>query len=328
MKATVEATPNIAVVKYWGKRDTRLMLPLNSSISITLDDTLKTRTTVEFSKNFREDELVLNGQKHALKDEQKRQLDIVRKRAKISLNAKIASENFLPTAAGFASSASGMAALAIAASKAAGLDLSSRELSMLARIGSGSACRSVLGGFVEWQAGNNADGLDSFAIQIAQESHWPELRNIITIVDARQKKVPSRTGMQRTVETSKLFKKRIQTIGDTLSGMKTAILKKDFEKFAIITMQESNSLHSVMLDTFPPIIYLSDASKEVMEAIHSLNEENGKIIAAYTFDAGPNAHVFTLQKYENEVKKALQMPEVKETITCKVGSGPKLINTP
>lgn len=328
--ATAEATANIALVKYWGKRDEKLILPQQGSLSVTMDETLKTRTTVLFSKNLREDEIWLDGKKLNLKDkeikEKLQQLEIIRKMAKIKDKARIVSINCFPTGAGFASSAAGLAALALAASKAAGLNLSLKELSILARLGSGSACRSVFGGFVEWKRGKKEDGSDSFAVQIAPPEHWPQLRNIIAIVSPKKKKIPSRIAMRQTVATSILYKARLEYLPGLIKRMKKAILEKDFQTLAELTMRESNNLHSVMLDTFPPIIYLTDVSKEIIFKVHEINEKEGKYIAAYTFDAGPQAHIFTLENYVPKIKKVLsQIKGIKKFLICKVGKGPKYI---
>ncbi len=332
MRATVEATPNIAVVKYWGKRDEKLILPTNPSLSFTMDETLKTRTTVVFSPIFKHDELWLNGQKMDLHEKETAervvQLDLVRQIAGIKHKAKVASINGFPTAAGFASSAAGLAALACASSKAAGLTLSPKELSILARRGSGSACRSVMGGCVEWTMGKKTDGSDSFAEQLAPASHWPELRNVIAVVDAKKKKVSSRAGMKQTIATSPLYAARLAYIPDLMRDIKAAVLAKDFAKFGEYTMRESSNMHAVMLDTWPPITYLNDHSKEIMHAVNDYNQSAGAIQAAYTFDAGPNAHVYTTESQVKTVKKMLEnIDGVQKIIVCKIGNGPQYLQS-
>ncbi len=326
MISTVEATPNIAVVKYWGKRDEKLILPQEGSISATMDETLRTRTTVVFDESFKQDEAWLNGKK--LEDRElgeiSRMLDIIRQAGKTKMRAKMASLNCFPTAAGFASSASGMAALACAGTAALGLKLTARELSIIARQGSGSACRSVLGGWVEWKRGAKTDGSDSYAEQIADENHWPEIRNVIAITEKKKKKVSSRAGMKQTVDTSSLFQKRIADLPKVLGAMRTAIRKRDLESFLGITMKESSNMHAVMLDTWPPILYLNDISREIIYAVQDYNAAKGTLEAGYTFDAGPNAHVYTTEKSVPEVKSLLSEIEgVEKVMVCKVGSGPK-----
>ncbi|MGB9695575.1 MAG: diphosphomevalonate decarboxylase [Candidatus Micrarchaeia archaeon] len=327
-RATAEATANIALVKYWGKRDEKLILPKEGSISATMDEQLKTRTTVMFSDKFLKDELILNGKKMEGKDTEERlqQLDVVRKKAGTNLKAKIVSLNCFPTAAGFASSAAGLAALAVAAVAALDLKVDSKELSILSRLGSGSACRSVLGGFVEWKKGCKADGSDSYAVQIAQSSHWPEFRNVIAIVESGKKKVSSRAGMKQTVATSLLYPARLNYLPKLIENVKAAILNKDLPKLLEMVMRDSNNMHATMLDTWPPIMYLNDVSKEIIYAIHDYNTSAGEIKAGYTFDAGPNAHIFTIEKYVPEIKKILEEIEgVQKIMVCKIGNGPKIL---
>ncbi|MFH0922798.1 MAG: diphosphomevalonate decarboxylase [Candidatus Micrarchaeota archaeon] len=328
---TCEATANIAVVKYWGKRDEKLILPQEGSLSFTMDEQLKTRTSVLFSDKLASDELWLNNKKMDLAEkdtaERLQQLDIIRQKAGIQSKAKIVSVNCFPTAAGFASSAAGLAALACAASKAAGLNLTSDELSILARLGSGSACRSVLGGFVEWKRGTKADGSDCVAVQIAPASHWPELRNVIGITDPKQKKVSSRAGMKQTVATSALYPARLAYLPKLIEDMKNAVLAKDFATFGLLTMRESSNMHAVMLDTWPPIMYLNDISKQAVYAINDWNASKGAIDAAYTFDAGPNPHVYTTEKNAAEIRKLLtEIEGMQKTMVCKVGEGPKYLD--
>ena len=325
-KSTWLATPNIAVVKYWGKRDNLLNLPDNGSISVTMDESLRTVTTVEFDPALKRDGLVLNGERAGEGELARvsKVLDAIRKKAGIRAKAQVASENNFPTAAGIASSASGFAALACAGVDAAGLDATSRELSVFARLGSGSACRSVLGGFVEWKMGSKKDGSDSYAVQIAPASHWSELRNVIAITNPERKKVGSAHGMEITAKTSKLYPERVRLNPKILGMMKRAIRGRRLEEFLTLTMRESSHLHAVMLDSFPPIMYLNDISREIMNAVLEYNESKGKVCAGYTFDAGPNAHVYTVAKYESEVKDLLSgISGVQKIMVCRPGKGPR-----
>ena len=325
-KSTWAATPNIALVKYWGKKDNRLNMPMNGSVSATMDRTLRTVTTVEFDAGLLKDELVLNGKEAEWQEVARASsvLDAVRAQAKIKTRARVASENNFPTAAGIASSASGFAALACAGADAAGLKCTSRELSIFARLGSGSACRSVLGGFVEWKAGHRRDGLDSYAVQVAPASHWPAMRNVIAITDSGRKSIGSAEGMELTARTSTLYPERVRSRPRIIAMMKKAILSRDLPQFLELTMRESSHMHAVMLDTFPPIIYLNDVSREIIRAVHGFNAEKGATVAGYTFDAGPNAHVYTVEKYAGEVERMLNgIAGVQKTIVCRVGSGPR-----
>lgn len=328
--ATCECTPNNALIKYWGKRDEKLFLPTNSSFSVCMDEQLVTRTTVVFSPEFKQDEGWLDG-KNLSADEMSsatKIFNLLRAKAKKNWFGRFASKNDFPTAAGFASSASGMAALAIAGAAALGLKLSLQELSIIARQGSGSACRSVLGGFVEWRKGEKADGSDSFAVQVASPGYWPELRCVIAIVAEEKKKVSSRSGMKQTIQTSSLFQQRLKQMPQKLEQAKQFVLSKNLPALLELVMRESNSMHACMLDTFPPVTYLNDSSRQVISAIHQLNEAKGAVIAGYTFDAGPNAHVYTVEKHVAEVKKLLEgLDGVKKTIVSKVGAGPNLSST-
>ncbi|XP_075289521.1 LOW QUALITY PROTEIN: diphosphomevalonate decarboxylase [Opisthocomus hoazin] len=220
---TCTAPVNIAVIKYWGKRDNDLILPINSSLSVTLhQDQLKTTTTAATSRDFAEDRLWLNGEEadvghprlQACLREVRR---LARKRrgdgdaVPLSLSYKIhiATENNFPTAAGLASSAAGYACLVSALARLYGVE---GELSEAARRGSGSACRSMLGGFVQWQRGERPDGSDSLAHQVAPETHWPQLRVLVLVVSGEKKEVGSTAGMQTSVDTSPLLKHRAEAV--------------------------------------------------------------------------------------------------------------------
>ncbi|NXF09438.1 MVD1 decarboxylase, partial [Smithornis capensis] len=305
--ATCTAPVNIAVIKYWGKRDTDLILPINSSLSVTLhQDQLKTTTTAAASRDFTEDRLWLNGAEvdvghprvQACLREVRR---LARKRrggsedtATLSLSYKVhvASENNFPTAAGLASSAAGYACLVSALARLYGVE---DELSEVARRGSGSACRSMLGGFVQWQRGERPDGTDSLAQQVAPETHWPELRVLVLVVSGEKKPVGSTAGMQTSVETSPLLKHRAEVVvPERLAQMIRHIQERDFEGFGQLAMRDSNQFHATCLDTFPPIFYLSDLSRHIIALAHRYNAHHGHTKVAYTFDAGPNAVIFML----------------------------------
>lgn len=210
---------------------------------------------------------------------------------------KIVSENNFPTAAGLASSAAGFAALVQAIANLYELPDSPAELSIIARQGSGSACRSLFGGYVAWRMGDNKDGSDSKADLVAPASHWPSMRALILVVSAAKKGVSSSSGMQQTVATSGLFKSRIETVVPAnMALMEDAIKNRDFPKFAEVTMRDSNSFHSTCADTYPPIFYMNDVSRAAIRAVEAINAQAGKTIAAYTFDAGPNAVIYYLEE--------------------------------
>ncbi|AET38242.1 diphosphomevalonate decarboxylase MVD1 Ecym_2521 [Eremothecium cymbalariae DBVPG len=213
----------------------------------------------------------------------------------------IVSENNFPTAAGLASSAAGFAALVMAVARLYQLPQDESELSKIARKGSGSACRSLYGGYVAWEMGELEDGSDSKASQIADVDHWPEIKAAILVVSADKKDTPSTSGMQLTVNSSDLFQQRIQNVvPNRYEEMTKAIIDKDFPKFAELTMKDSNSFHATCLDSFPPIFYMNDTSKKIVKLCHLINEYYKENIVAYTFDAGPNAVLYYLA--ENETR--------------------------
>lgn len=177
------------------------------------------------------------------------------------------------------------------------LPQSSTELSLIARQGSGSACRSLLGGYVAWDAGSLPDGSDSKARVVAPKEHWPGMRALILVASAEKKSVSSTSGMQTTVATSSLFRTRAEhVVPRAMREMENAIAEKDFGTFAKVTMRESNSFHACCMDTDPPIFYLNDTSRAAIRAVESINERAGKLVAAYTFDAGPNCVVYYLEE--------------------------------
>jgi diphosphomevalonate decarboxylase len=223
-----------------------------------------------------------------------------------TLKLHIITQNNFPTAAGLASSASGFSCLAFALAKFYQLPLSNSDISIFARIGSGSACRSLYGGFVLWDKGQATDGSDSMAVQVAPASHWPQIEALILIVSDSKKHTSSTNGMQTTVQTSNLLKYRLEhTVPTRIADMKTAIINKDFDTFAEITMRDSNEFHAVCMDTFPPISYLTNASHAVIRLISIYNNvtatNTSKYKAAYTFDAGPNPVIFTLKQNTAEL---------------------------
>lgn len=213
----------------------------------------------------------------------------------------VVSENNFPTAAGLASSASGYACLVFTLAQLYGIK--KQEISDIARLGSGSACRSIYGGFVQWQRGVQIDGKDSIAVQVAPASHWPDLHVLILVVNDAKKKVGSTSGMARSVVTSELIKYRVEKcVSQRIHSMTQAIKDRDFPKFAETTMKDSNQFHAICLDTFPPCVYMNDTSHAIVSYVHMFNKHEGETKVAYTFDAGPNACLYLLEK---NVKRVL-----------------------
>lgn len=323
---TVSAPTNIACIKYWGKADPVLNTPINSSVSVTLDmEDLRAITTASASTEFEKDRLILNGEEEDIENSARFQACIthirrlaqdrvdeagnviVRKEDWPQYKVLVVSRNTFPTAAGLASSAAGYAALVFALAKLFNAKESYEgEFSAIARQGSGSACRSLYGGFVRWEMGKAADAKDSHAIQIANEHHWPQLRALIMVVSDAKKDTSSTSGMSTSVKTSELLQHRASAIvPGRLERIEAAYLERNFEEFGRITMQDSNQFHATCLDTYPPIFYMNDVSRSIIRIITAYNKYYSQIRAAYTFDAGPNAVIYTLEPYVDELLSAL-----------------------
>src|SRR5512134_963645 len=283
--ATAIANPNLAFIKYWGNRENALRLPMNGSISMNLDG-LYTRTTVSFQPSLPYDELIINGHEIAGPGRERVSyiLDLIRDMANLRESAEVMTENNFPPGAGIASSAAAFAALALAGSKAAGLDLSEKDLSRLARRGSGSAARSIPGGFVEWQAGEGEE--DCFAFSIAEPDHW-KLVDCVAIVSAAHKKTGSTEG-HSIAPTSPLQNARVADAPRRLEICRNAILNCDFDAFASIVELDSDMMHSVMMTSTPALHYWKPASLEVMNCVRQWRMDG--IQVCYTADAGPSVH--------------------------------------
>ncbi|CAN6566901.1 unnamed protein product [Malus baccata var. baccata] len=308
LMVTAQTPTNIAVIKYWGKRDEKLILPVNDSISVTLDPAhLCTTTTVSVSPTFDQDRMWLNGEEISISggrfqsclreirsgatdvDDKEKGIKITKKDWE-KLHVHISSYNNFPTAAGLASSAAGFACLVFALGKLMNVKEDHSQLSAIARQGSGSACRSLYGGFVKWIMGKDDKGTDSLAVQLADEKHWDELVIVIAVVSSRQKETSSTTGMRDTVETSLLLQHRAkEVVPKRILKMEEAIKNRDFASFAQLTCTDSNQFHAVCLDTCPPIFYMNDTSHRIISLVEKWNRAEGTPQVAYTFDAGPNA---------------------------------------
>lgn len=290
MKKTAIAHPNIALIKYWGKRNEKLNLPYNTTIAINLSN-LWTITTVDVSERYDQDEIVINEKKE--KKEVKKViyfLDLVRKLAKRKEKVKVVSRNNFPIASGLASSSSGFAALALASSVAFGLNLSEKELSILARLGSGSACRSVPSGFVEWKKGKNSK--DSYAFTIFSPNYWT-IKILTLVVTQKKKEVLSNDG-HLLASTSPFFKKRISLIDKKINRLKKAIVMKDFLSFGKIIEQEALEMHAIALTSKTPLVYWNERTVFWIKKIFELRKQG--FLVFFTIDAGPNLHLFCLEK--------------------------------
>ena len=255
--ATAISCPNIALIKYWGNRDERLRLPANGSISMNLGG-LYTRSQVVFDEAFEEDSLELNGAETVGPALERVQhiSGPLRQLSGSNHKARVISENNFPIGTGIASSASAFASLALAASTAAGLELSERQLSRLARLGSGSASRSVPGGYVEWLTGEKDE--ESYAYTIAPADHW-KLADCVAIVSQAHKPTGSSEG-HPLAETSPLQAARVADTPRRLVLCRQAILDRDFESLAELVELDSNLMHAVMMTSMPPLLYWQPAT--------------------------------------------------------------------
>jgi diphosphomevalonate decarboxylase len=320
--ATALAHPNIALIKYWGNRDDGLRLPASGSISMNLGG-LETVTTVAFDPQLRDDEFVFDGvrQTGPALARVSTHLDRLRVKAESARKARVESRNNFPLGAGIASSASGFAALTVAGAAALGLPLSERELSILARRESGSAARSIPGGFVEWYAADTDE--ESYAESIAPPSHWA-LMDVIAILDGRPKQTGSAEG-NRLARTSPLQTARVADAPRRLDICRRAVLERDFMLLAEIVEQDTRRMHDVMRTSTPALNYLLPATEELMRAIPAWRV--GGLPVAYTIDAGPNVHCLCPAESAAEVERRLrENPAVQRILVARPGGGARMIN--
>ncbi len=322
-KATARAHPNIALIKYWGNLNHEQRLPANTSLSITLGD-LETRTMVFFDDRLKADEIFIDGAPASETASQRVQthLDRIRRIADIETRASVDSKSTFPSGAGIASSASAFAALTLAAVVACDLQLDPRELSRLARQGSGSASRSMFGGFVVWHAGET--DAESYAESIAGKNHWP-LVDLIAIVDASHKTVGSSQG-HRLAETSPLQNARLADAPRRLAICLQAIMQRDFSALATIVEQDSNMMHAVMMTSNPALLYWSPATIELMKTVTRLRSEGLSI--CYSIDAGPNVHCICTPEHADAALEELRhVPGVLDVLASRSGDGAEIIET-
>ncbi|TAN05739.1 MAG: diphosphomevalonate decarboxylase [Rhodanobacteraceae bacterium] len=325
MQASAEAQPNIALVKYWGKRDGALNLPAAGSLSITLD-ALHTRTSLRFDPALADDDIRLNGERDAAQTRKIGAfLDLFRARAGIATRARVESGNDFPTGAGLASSASGFAALAVAADHALGLGLEPRALSVLARRGSGSAARSIFGGFVAMAAGTRDDGEDAFATPLLDAAAWP-LRVVVAITTRKKKAISSRDGMDHTRDTSPFYRDWVATADADLASARVAVQARDFEKLAHVSEGSCLAMHAVMLSARPGLIYWNAATLECIQCVRSLQAEGTGVF--FTIDAGPQVKAVCLPEHAARAADALRnVAGVEDVLVSGLGAGARIIGT-
>src|SRR5579859_6712047 len=319
LRAASQAQPNIALVKYWGKRDAALNLPVVGSISITLES-LWTRTDVRFVPGQKQDQVSLNGRSDEAEAKRiSKCLDLLRARSGVDYGADVASRNNFPTAAGLASSASGFAALVHAGARALGLELSLEEQSVLSRRCSGSAARSIFGGYVEWAHGKLADGTDSSARPLLDAAAWP-LRVAVAITSTAAKQIGSTEGMRRTAETSPYQSAWIDTQEADLSVARNAILARDFDALAHISEYSCLKMHALALAAQPGLLYWNGATVECMHRVRALRQQGVPVF--FTVDAGPQLKAVCEPSAIEQVKAALRdVPGVLEVLDTGLGEG-------
>ncbi len=325
-RATSVSCANIALIKYWGNRDHALRLPSNSSLSMNLA-ALTTTTMVEFDDDLAADVVTIDDGEAlgAARERVVAHLDLVRTLAGLDLRARVISHTNFPVGTGLASSASAFAALTVAACAAAGLPLSTDELSRLARRGSGSACRSVPGGFVLWDACDASVGSGddcSFGRTIAPAGHW-DLCDVVAIIESAHKATGSTEG-HPLADTSPLQAARVASTPERLARCQSAILSRDFPALADVIEEDTLTMHAVMMTSAPPLLYWRPATLALMRAIHAWRKDG--LPAAFTIDAGPNVHCLCPADVASQVELLIRsIPGVQNVLISQVGDGARLV---
>jgi diphosphomevalonate decarboxylase len=313
--ATARAHPNIAFIKYWGNRDDALRLPENDSLSMNLDG-LYAETSVSWDASLQDDTFSLNGTGQGGEPLARvvRHLDLLRSKLNLSTPAAVTSVNNFPTGAGIASSAAAFAALTEAAVAASGQTISERERSILARQGSGSAARSIPGGFVEWHAGTSSE--DSFAESVVGPDYW-NLVDVIAVVSEGHKAVGSSAG-HRSARTSTLQAARVIDAPRRFAMARQALLDRDFDTLASVVELDSNLMHSVMMTSAPPLFYWEPASLTLMKLVSVWRADGLQV--CYTLDAGPNVHCICTRQDADQIHALVAAVDgVRQVIVAGVG---------
>jgi len=318
-KTTAIAPTNIAFIKYWGRKDEVLRLPVNGSISMNLDD-LFTKTTVEFDPKYSKDEVNINGKENEKEKERViKHLDRIRVLADSGLKAKVVSINNFPSSTGLSSSASGFAALTLAAVISAGLNLSERDLSILARQGSGSSCRSIPSGFVEWVDGDTSE--TSYAHSIFPVNHW-DIMDIVAIIGDEKKQTSSSEGQKRT-GTSPFMHTRLNLISKKINLCKKYIEEKNFPLFGELVESEALELHAVMLTSRPALIYWRPATIIIMKEVQRWRKEGLRVF--FTINTGQDVHLICEKRDAKAVIQELKkISQVKKIIPNNPGYGTRI----
>lgn len=320
MKATAIAPSNIAFIKYWGKQDEELRIPLNGSISMNLNN-LTTTTTVEFLSSFGKDDIYVDGKRDAVAEKRViKHLDRIRNIAGIKDKARVVSKNNFPSSTGLSSSASGFAALTLAAAGAAGLNLKQKDLSILARSGSGSACRSIPDGFVEWKKGKNNNS--SYALSLYPPDYW-DICDAVAVV-SNEKKYVNTSESQRFGKTNNFLNLRIKLLQGKITKIKELIKMKNFTEFGELIESEALELHAMFMTSNPPLLYLLPESLELIKYIWSLRNEGCPVY--FTINTGQNIHIIVEKKNLEYLKEKLkQLSSVKNLIINFPSQGARII---
>lgn len=322
MQGTAVAHPNIALVKYWGKADVERNIPAVGSLSITLDG-LTTTTSVSFSSGLEEDEFLLSGSAApAMAGRVTRCLDLVRERVGVQTRARVESDNDFPTAAGLASSASGFAALVTAADAALGADIPQVELADMARRASGSAARSIFGGYVELSL--TPDGPHPTETrQILEPSAWP-LRVAVAVTETGPKEIGSTEGMVRTKQTSPYYGGWVSSSEEDLAEARGAIARRDFEALADVSESSCLKMHAVMLSARPGLVYWNGATVECICRVRELRADGVPVF--FTVDAGPQVKaVCAPDAFELVAAELAAVEGVEQVLASGLGEGARLV---
>ena len=321
--AKYRAHTNIALIKYWGKRNEALFLPETSSLSLTLD-AFYTDTQVIFSPELKEDTFYLNGQLQTQQATQKvtQFVNLFRHKADRRVPFLIESYNHVPTAAGLASSASAFAALSAACNAALELNMEPTELSTYARRGSGSATRSLFGGFVEWHRGFDDNSESSYA-EPFDPADW-DVAMLVVMVNQQEKDLSSREGMELTRRTSPFYQLWPQEVEKDLQTIKEAIRRQDFETMGEVAEHNAMKMHATMIAANPSFTYWQPDSLDVMNHVRHLRRQG--IPCYFTMDAGPNVKILCRQSQADQIQDYFKQFYSKDQLCLALpGSAPHVI---
>ncbi len=319
-KRSFRASPDVALIKYWGKKDPILRLPENNSISMILKG-LDANTTVEFREDLTKDDIAIQGMQSEIEGRRVvEHLDLIRNTTNIFAYAQVKSKNNFPKSTGLSSSGSGFAALTYAAFSSLGLEFSEKELSIIARQASGTACRCVCGGFVEWESGFSSES--SYSHSIYPADYW-DLRDIVVILSKDSKTVSSTEG-HNLAKTSPFFSARQNHIENKLKEIKKTINNRDFTAFGEIVESEALEFHSILFTSHPSIVAWYPGTIQVIHEVFRLRKEGFE--AYFTINTGFNVHVLTLPKDANVVRERISaLSLVQEVLVASPGEKPNEI---